>query len=68
MQAFFLKDLLQEHEIRLEKERKFSLILLVLDTYAEVDTGRKILHGLCNTAGFVREEKPSSGLGHGGGS
>jgi hypothetical protein len=44
MQAIFLKDLFQEHEIRLEKERKFSLILLVLDSYAEVDTGRKILH------------------------
>jgi hypothetical protein len=47
------------------KKRKFSLILLVLDTYAEVDTGRKILHGLGNIAGIVREEKPSSGLGHG---
>jgi hypothetical protein len=51
--SVFLKDLLQEHEIRLEKERKFCLILLVLGTCAEVDTGPKILHGPGNTVGFV---------------
>jgi hypothetical protein len=60
------KKYIQVHEIRLKKGEKFSLILLVFGTCAEVDTGRKILHGLGNTVGFVGEEKPLSGLGHGG--